>query len=204
MHDCHNSLSFYVYTPYIIHHCYINKIAIYTAPGSEVCLLDIGPLKVGLTVCYDLRFPELYQLLAFPPSPPPLSSSLPAASSSETKAAIAVVTSTSMAAINSVSTTTNEDLLVSSVATSTLSTTSGVRKLDYSVLQVPSNGNNDSIDGGSNGGVGADIILVPAAFTVRTGQAHWLTLLKARAIENQVYIVAAAQAGSIPLYRMYL
>ena len=169
-----------------------------------MCLLDIGPLKIGLTVCYDLRFPELYQLLAFPPHSSPASSSLPAASSSENKAAIAVVTSTSMAAINSVSTTTNEDLLVSSVATSTLSTTSGVRKLDYSVLQVPSNGNNDSIDGGSNGGVGADIILVPAAFTVRTGQAHWLTLLKARAIENQVYIVAAAQAGSIPLYRMYL
>ena len=40
-----------------------------------------------------------------------------------------------------------------------------------------------------------DMILVPAAFLVPTGQAHWHTLLKARAIESQVYIAAAAQAG---------
>ena len=41
-----------------------------------------------------------------------------------------------------------------------------------------------------------DLILVPAAFTVPTGEAgHWHTLLKARAIENQVYIIAAAQVG---------
>lgn len=42
---------------------------------------------------------------------------------------------------------------------------------------------------------GADIVLVPSAFTVPTGKAHWLTLLRARAIENQVYVVAAAQCG---------
>ncbi|MBQ4832669.1 carbon-nitrogen hydrolase family protein [Pseudoalteromonas sp. MMG010] len=42
---------------------------------------------------------------------------------------------------------------------------------------------------------GAEIILVPSAFTVVTGQAHWHTLLKARAIETQTYIVAAAQSG---------
>jgi hypothetical protein len=42
---------------------------------------------------------------------------------------------------------------------------------------------------------GADIILVPSAFTVSTGQAHWITLLKARAIENQSYVIAAAQYG---------
>ena len=42
---------------------------------------------------------------------------------------------------------------------------------------------------------GAEIISVPAAFTRQTGEAHWETLLRARAIENGVYIVAAAQAG---------
>jgi len=42
---------------------------------------------------------------------------------------------------------------------------------------------------------GADILLVPAAFTQTTGQAHWLPLLQARAIENQCYIIAANQGG---------
>ena len=42
---------------------------------------------------------------------------------------------------------------------------------------------------------GADIITVPAAFTRVTGQAHWEVLLRARAIENQVYIIAAGQEG---------
>lgn len=40
-----------------------------------------------------------------------------------------------------------------------------------------------------------DIIAVPAAFLVKTGQAHWEVLLRARAIESQCYIVAPAQAG---------
>ena len=43
---------------------------------------------------------------------------------------------------------------------------------------------------------GADVLLVPAAFTKVTGQAHWLPLLQARAIENQCYVVAANQCGS--------
>ena len=42
---------------------------------------------------------------------------------------------------------------------------------------------------------GANIITYPAAFTVPTGKAHWHTLLRARAIENQCYVVAAAQWG---------
>lgn len=42
---------------------------------------------------------------------------------------------------------------------------------------------------------GADIITVPSAFTKVTGKAHWQALLQARAIENQVYIVAAGQEG---------
>ena len=41
----------------------------------------------------------------------------------------------------------------------------------------------------------ADILLVPAAFTHTTGQAHWEVLLRARAIENQAYVVASAQGG---------
>ena len=42
---------------------------------------------------------------------------------------------------------------------------------------------------------GAQIIFVPSAFTAYTGAAHWETLLRARAIENQVYIIAADQFG---------
>jgi predicted amidohydrolase len=41
----------------------------------------------------------------------------------------------------------------------------------------------------------AQIVTYPSAFTVPTGQAHWETLLRARAIETQTYVVAAAQAG---------
>jgi deaminated glutathione amidase len=42
---------------------------------------------------------------------------------------------------------------------------------------------------------GATILSIPAAFTVPTGKAHWQTLLKARAVENACYVVAAAQIG---------
>lgn len=78
-------------------------------PGTSLGLVDMGFAKIGLTICYDLRFPALYATLAHQ---------------------------------------------------------------------------------------GADIIVVPAAFTVPTGRAHWETLLRARAIENQVYIIAPAQTGT--------
>ena len=42
---------------------------------------------------------------------------------------------------------------------------------------------------------GADVLLVPSAFTVPTGKAHWHLLLRARAVESQAYVLAAAQAG---------
>jgi predicted amidohydrolase len=77
-------------------------------PGVEARLVDTPWGKLGLTICYDMRFPQLYRALA--------------------KA-------------------------------------------------------------------GADIIAVPAAFTRPTGEAHWEVLLRARAIENGVFILAAAQGG---------
>lgn len=40
-----------------------------------------------------------------------------------------------------------------------------------------------------------DVLMLPAAFTYTTGQAHWLLLLRARAVENQCFVVAAAQGG---------
>jgi deaminated glutathione amidase len=43
---------------------------------------------------------------------------------------------------------------------------------------------------------GADIIMVPAAFTLQTGKDHWEVLLRARAIETQTFVVAAAQTGT--------
>lgn len=45
---------------------------------------------------------------------------------------------------------------------------------------------------------GADLLLVPSAFTHTTGQAHWEVLLRARAIENLAYVAAAAQGGVHP------
>jgi len=45
---------------------------------------------------------------------------------------------------------------------------------------------------------GAEILFVPAAFTLFTGKDHWEILLRARAIENQCFVVAAAQIGKHP------
>jgi nitrilase len=44
-------------------------------------------------------------------------------------------------------------------------------------------------------GLGADLLLVPSAFTYTTGQAHWELLLRARAVENLAYVAAPAQGG---------
>nr|WP_316641600.1 carbon-nitrogen hydrolase family protein [uncultured Roseateles sp.] len=80
--------------------------------GDTPTAVQAGPLRVGLSVCYDLRFPELYRALSFAPGAAP-----------------------------------------------------------------------------------CDLISVPAAFTYTTGQAHWELLLRARAVENQCYVIAAAQGG---------
>jgi deaminated glutathione amidase len=45
---------------------------------------------------------------------------------------------------------------------------------------------------------GATVVTVPAAFTAATGPAHWEVLLRARAIENEVFVVAAGQIGELP------
>jgi deaminated glutathione amidase len=45
---------------------------------------------------------------------------------------------------------------------------------------------------------GAEVILVPAAFTLHTGKDHWMPLLQARAIESQAWVIAAAQWGPHP------
>jgi len=76
--------------------------------GSAPMAFQAGAVRVGLSVCYDLRFPELYRALMRPP---------------------------------------------------------------------------------------CDILSVPAAFTHTTGLAHWELLLRARAVENQCYVIAAAQGG---------
>lgn len=78
------------------------------APGERAVVVDTPVGRLGLSVCYDLRFPDLYRALT---------------------------------------------------------------------------------------GAGASILAVPAAFTVPTGEAHWHILLRARAIEAGVFVVAAAQTG---------
>jgi predicted amidohydrolase len=78
------------------------------APGEQLAVADSPAGKLGLSICYDLRFPDLYRALT---------------------------------------------------------------------------------------DAGASILAVPAAFTVPTGDAHWHVLLRARAIEAGVFVVAAAQSG---------
>ena len=50
---------------------------------------------------------------------------------------------------------------------------------------------------------GAQVIFVPASFTMPTGKDHWEVLLRARAIENGCYIVAPGQIGQKPAYAAY-
>lgn len=78
------------------------------APGTETVVVDVEGVPVGLSICYDLRFPELYRRLAV---------------------------------------------------------------------------------------AGAQVLVVPAAFMMHTGRDHWEVLLRARAIENQCYVLAAGQIG---------
>ncbi|XP_008792618.2 deaminated glutathione amidase, chloroplastic/cytosolic isoform X1 [Phoenix dactylifera] len=87
----------------------VYKESNFTAAGDKIVVEDSPIGRLGLTVCYDLRFPELYQLLRFQHQ--------------------------------------------------------------------------------------AQVFLVPSAFTKVTGEAHWEILLRARAIETQCYVIAAAQAG---------
>jgi len=81
------------------------------APGSEVVLAETPLGRIGLSICYDLRFPELYRALS---------------------------------------------------------------------------------------ARGAVVLTVPSAFTLATGKDHWEVLLRARAIENQAYVLAPAQGGRHP------
>ena len=76
--------------------------------GSERVMVDHGGMRLGLSICFDVRFAELYRALAL---------------------------------------------------------------------------------------AGANVLAVPAAFSAQTGPAHWETLLRARAIENHAYVIAAAQTG---------
>jgi predicted amidohydrolase len=81
------------------------------APGDEIVLADAGGVALGLSVCYDLRFPEVFRVLAVQ---------------------------------------------------------------------------------------GARAIALPAAFTLHTGKDHWEVLVRARAIENQLFMIAAGQFGTHP------
>jgi predicted amidohydrolase len=78
------------------------------SPGDEIVTFSLDGITVGLATCYDIRFPEIFRILALR---------------------------------------------------------------------------------------GAEVILLPAAFTMMTGKDHWEVLIRARAIENGVYLVAAAQYG---------
>jgi predicted amidohydrolase len=85
--------------------------------GDQVVAFDSPFGRIGLAICYDLRFPELFRALAQLPNP-------------------------------------------------------------------------------------VDLLVLPAAFTETTGRAHWELLLRARAVENQCYVLASAQGGQHPGGRM--
>lgn len=85
-------------------------------PGREIVTVDTELGSFGMSICYDIRFPELYRIMALR---------------------------------------------------------------------------------------GAQVIFVPASFTMPTGKDHWEPLLRARAIENGCYIVAAGQIGTKPAYAAY-
>ena len=81
------------------------------AAGDKLCVVTAGDIEVGMSICYDLRFPELTRILALR---------------------------------------------------------------------------------------GATVVVVPSAFTATTGPPHWEVLLRARAIENEVFVLAAGQVGDLP------
>jgi deaminated glutathione amidase len=85
----------------------IDEARIYTA-GNKPQILKMGDFNIGLSICFDLRFPELFRLYSYQ---------------------------------------------------------------------------------------GANVLSISSAFTVPTGKAHWHTLVRARAIENQCYVIASAQWG---------
>jgi predicted amidohydrolase len=85
-------------------------------PGSHPVLLHVAGVQVGLSICYDIRFPELYRTLAL---------------------------------------------------------------------------------------AGAEVLVVPAAFTVKTGAAHWEVLNRSRAIENGAFVVSSATVGEQTAFATY-
>ena len=89
--------------------------------GDQVVVFDSPLGRIGIAICYDLRFPELFRAMAQLPK------------------------------------------------------------------QLPNP---------------VDLLVLPAAFTETTGRAHWELLLRARAVENQCYVLAAAQGGEHPNGRM--
>lgn len=108
----------------------------YTVPGSELVTADCPAGRLGLTTCYDLRFPELYARLV------------------ERGAQV------------------RKRLWMDGWCGA------------YTFTHKHTYAHN-----------AMQILLVPSAFTVPTGKAHWEVLLRARAIESQCYVIAAAQAG---------
>lgn len=162
-----------------------------------MCVLDIGFTRVGLSVCYDLRFPELYAALtrADPERGALIQSqwqsaatgtTVPVTVEAETSATFSShhhTLDTSSDNHNSTGSRTSSILVLQSRACCSVSVNRESGK-KYELVPVSFSTVRP-----------AEVLLVPAAFTMPTGAAHWMLLLRARAVETQSYIVAAAQSG---------
>lgn len=135
---------------------YSESDAVAAGDAPVVCDTDLG--RLGLSVCYDLRFPDLYTRLAL--------------AGARVRGAAAAAR---LHARGSMPACTRQRAVVHAAGCL------GAR--------------NARVTRGCWGGGGPQALLVPAAFTVPTGMAHWEVLLRARAIENQAFVLAAAQCG---------
>jgi predicted amidohydrolase len=135
-----------------------------------VVTASVDGWSVGLSVCYDLRFPELYQAMRFP---------------GQAGQAVGVAVGGAGGAVGAVGAKGGAAVGGDVGAVGAVEAVGAVAAIG-AVITAPV----DSVDPR-----GVEMILVPSAFACKTGAAHWEVLLRARAIETQCYVIAAAQSG---------
>ena len=144
-----------------------------SVPGDRLVSVCVEGWQLGLSVCYDLRFPALYEALRYPTPyfPAPLAPAFQPTS------------------IDKQSSKGEDDEHGGSAGEGGGGGRGGCSGVNSTAKSCSGQ------QGQQRRQKGAELLLVPSAFTERTGRAHWEVLLRARAIETQCYVIAAAQAG---------